>query len=250
MRIDVARIDAPIEPYDLQAEIEAGIEIVSANTMVTRHRLAATYRLAAFAELAGVSGAFVECGTWKGGASAMMALANRAHSSSPRMLHLFDSFEDMCVPDERVDGALALEQARATPGAHGPFDGALRAMRGFYDPMGGHARPEDVRELMVDRIGYPASFVAIHEGWFQDTLPRVAASIGPIAVLRLDADFYAGTRFCLESLFGQVVDGGAIILDDYGCYDGCRRAVDEFLSSLATPRFLHHIDAEGRYFIK
>jgi len=246
----VAHRDAPIEPYDGADEIEAALTKVERHTMVTRHRLAATYQIAAFAEKVNLPGAFVECGTWKGGSSGMLALANLRHGTRPRELHLFDSFNDMCVPDETVDGPLAVAQARATPGLTGPLDGSLRPMTGFYTPLGGHATPTDVRTLLVESLGYIDEYVHIHEGWFQDTLPTVRRGIGEIAVLRLDTDFYAGTRFCLEQLFDLVVDGGFVIFDDYGCYDGCKQAVDEFLATLSRPIFLNHIDAEGRYIIK
>ena len=123
-------------------------------------------------------------------------------------------------------------------------------MTGFYEPLGGHGTPEDVRALLCDEIAYPADRVHIHEGWFQDTLVPARESIGEIAVLRLDTDFYAGTLYCLESLFDLVVSGGFVIFDDYGCYEGCRRAVDEFLTTVTPPHFLNHIDAEGRYLIK
>ncbi len=78
----------------------------------------------------------------------------------------------------------------------------------------------------------------------------VAATIGPIAILRLDGDWYASTRVCLEHLYGNVVRGGFIIIDAHGCYEACRKAVEEFLTRQRTPLFLHHIDQEARYGIK
>ena len=246
----VAHLSAPIEPYDRGDEINSALRVVEHHTMVTRHRLAATYQIAAFADTSGLPGAFVECGTWKGGSSGIMALAHLRHGTQARVFHLFDSFTDMCVPDESIDGDLAIAQARATPGVTGPLDGSLRPMEGFYTPLGGHATPQDVRSLLIDTIGIDKRSVVIHEGWFQDTVPTARGDIGAIAVLRLDTDFYSGTRFCLEQLFDQVVVGGFVIFDDYGCYEGCRRAVDEFLARTSPPMFLNHIDAEGRYIIK
>jgi len=41
-----------------------------------------------------------------------------------------------------------------------------------------------------------------------------------------------------------------VVLDDYGYWSGCRKATDEFLKAQSTPIMLHHIDGEGRYFIK
>ena len=50
-------------------------------------------------------------------------------------------------------------------------------------------------------------------------------------MLRLDGDWYESTRVCLEHLHDLVVPGGFVIIDDYGYWEGCRRAVDEFLAS-------------------
>jgi O-methyltransferase len=39
-------------------------------------------------------------------------------------------------------------------------------------------------------------------------------------------------------------------LDDYGYWSGCRKATDEFIEQLSEPVMLHHIDVDGRYFVK
>ncbi len=35
---------------------------------------------------------------------------------------------------------------------------------------------------------------------------------------------------CLDNLFDKVVEGGVVILDDYLHWDGCARAVHDYLS--------------------
>ena len=89
-----------------------------------------------------------------------------------------------------------------------------------------------------------------HQGWFQDTVPRDAAAVGPIALLRLDGDWYDSTKVCLEGLYPSVVKYGSIVVDDYGHFEGCRKAVDEFVADLGYPVMLHHVDYSGRYWIK
>ena len=74
--------------------------------------------------------------------------------------------------------------------------------------------------------------------------------IGPIAVLRLDGDFYESTRFCLETLYDRVVPGGYVIIDDYGTFEGCRAAVHEFLDSRGLALHLHYGNPDIRYLIK
>jgi hypothetical protein len=67
------------------------------------------------------------------------------------------------------------------------------------------------------------------EGWFSDTLPLFVPP-APIALLRLDADWYDSTTTCLECLYSHVAPGGIVILDDYYTWDGCARALHDFLS--------------------
>ena len=55
-------------------------------------------------------------------------------------------------------------------------------------------------------------------------------------MLRLDGDWYESTRVCLENLYPHVAPGGIVIVDDYYNWDGCARAVNEFVSGLASTK--------------
>ena len=250
MSIDVAFLPGSMTPYDLQEEIDSAIDQVRHHTMVTYSRLAVSYQIAVHCERASIPGAFVECGVWKGGVSGLMAIAGLRHGTAERYLHLFDSFVDICEPDESVDGDRAVREVRQWSGSAGPLTGALKPMSGFYAAMGGPGSAAECDALIAEQIGYRRDRLQIHEGWFQDTMPLLGDALGDIAILRLDSDFYASTRFCLEHLFDRVVSGGFVIVDDYGCYDGCRAAVDEYLAGLPSRYFLHHVDAECRYLVK
>jgi O-methyltransferase len=74
--------------------------------------------------------------------------------------------------------------------------------------------------------------------------------MGEIAILRLDNDWYESTKFCLEKLYDKVIDGGIIIIDDYGHWVGAKRAVDEFRekNNIITP--LIQTDYTEYYWIK
>ena len=52
-----------------------------------------------------------------------------------------------------------------------------------------------------------------------------------IAVLRLDGDWYGSTMTCLEHLFDKVLPGGIVLMDDYYAWEGCSKAVHDFLSA-------------------
>ena len=69
----------------------------------------------------------------------------------------------------------------------------------------------------------------IIKGWFDDTL-RGFVPPCPIAILRLDGDWYESTMTALEALFKFLAPGGIVIVDDYYAWDGCSRAIHEYLS--------------------
>lgn len=152
-----------------------------------------------------VEGAIVECGTWKGGMSGGIAELLGAD----RKYFLFDSFEGLPEAKE-IDGKNAQEWQNDT-------DASI-----YHDNC--TASIDDAKMAM--KIS-PAKSVSINKGWFSDTLPHYDG--GPIAILRLDGDWYESTMQCLENLYPKLVEGGLMIIDDYHHWTGCARAVHEYL---------------------
>jgi O-methyltransferase len=218
------------------------------NTMVVTEGLVTLYEQAAYCESFGIPGDFVECGVWKGGSVGLMALANLKYGKSRRTIRLFDSFEGICEPDAAVDGERALREVKeyAIGGGSG---GRLVSLDGFYDSMGGVGTQADCKNLLEGDLAYPANLIHYHAGWFQDVMPAVASQIAQIAILRIDSDWYSSTKTCLDRLLGKVVRGGFVIIDDYGTYDGCRKAVNECLDAYPVRPFLHRVSDEIRYWI-
>jgi O-methyltransferase len=166
---------------------------------------------------AGVPGAFVECGVWRGGASFLMA--RRAAIRGPaRTTWMFDSFAGLPDP-QRIDGPAALQYSLDidSPTYFDNCRAELSLCR------------EGARKFHVE------SDVEIVEGPFDETLPKMSAAVGPIALLRIDCDWYHAVRTCLENLSDQVSGGGFIVIDDYYIWDGCAIAVHEFLASRKLP---------------
>jgi O-methyltransferase len=104
-----------------------------------------------------------------------------------------------------------------------------------------------VRDAVLG-VGYPASRIHFVEGAVEDTLPDRAP--GEIALLRLDTDWYASTKHELEHLYPRLVAGGVLILDDYGYWQGARRAVDEYFAAKGEPLLLNRIDGTARIAIR
>jgi O-methyltransferase len=207
------------------------LKLVEPYTMVGLPRLLNAYELVERAEAKGLRGAIVECGVFKGGSAAMMTMA----SSPQRKVWLFDSFEGLPEPTVE-DGQKAVD-----------YSG--HRVTGALEPIGQCVGPLDVvKELFFDKLKLAASRLEIRQGWFQETLPAAKHEIGPIAVLRLDGDWYDSTRVCLENLYDLVIAGGFVIIDDYGYWEGCRRAVDEFLAARKLDVQLHVVDDSGVWF--
>ena len=219
----VARIvRGEIASWRRARELEPSIAKVRPLSMVPNESLVDLAELVQRTLREGIGGAFVECGVWRGGASFLMADLLVRAGARDRKVWLFDSFEGHLAP-AAIDGKAALDYARNTD------DPA------YLDNC--RAAVEDVRRS-ANALGLE-SVTEIVKGWFDDTLPVNKERIGPIAILRLDCDWYASVRRCLETLYDQVSPGGSVVIDDYYSYDGCAIAVHEFLS---TRRLSHRIE--------
>jgi O-methyltransferase len=234
--------------YDDESEARRKFAIVRDYTMADEACLITLWQHTKYLETNSIVGDYVECGVWKGGCVALMALGNLSYGSTRRNIYLFDSFTDICEPDKKVDGDKAIQQATEWSTTKGT-DGKLKPLEGFYDQFGGHGTKAACIEVIEKKVGYDKEKVHYIEGWFQDTFPIHSKTIGQIALLRLDADWYASTKICLETFYDKVVDGGIIIIDDYGTYEGCKKAVDEFFLGKKKP-LLNHINKHSRYIIK
>ena len=155
---------------------------------------------------ADVPGCVVECGTWRGGMSGGMADL----LGPERQYFLFDSFEGL-PPAKEIDGPAALAWQSNS-------EGAL-----YHDNCTAHISYAEQAMAMSRATNF-----RIIKGWFDQTLPKFEPP-EPIAILRLDADWFDSTVVCLENLFKYMANEGIVILDDYFTWDGCSRAVHDFL---------------------
>jgi O-methyltransferase len=234
--------------FDDETEANNNIKIIRDYTMASYPCLVTLWQQAKYLELNQIEGDYVECGVWKGGSVALMALNNLYYSSKRRNLYLFDSFTNICEPDREVDGEKAVKQALEWS-KKGGVDGSLVPLDGFYDQFGGHGTKSACQEIIENKVGYTKERVHYFEGWFQETFPKYNNQIQKIALLRLDADWYASTKICMDYFYDKVVDGGIVIIDDYGTYEGCKKAIDEFFYNKHKP-LLNHISKHSRYIIK
>ena len=222
---------AELSPAD--TELLAG---ASRWTMTSAERLASLVLAARYISNNRISGDVVECGVWRGGSSIVLAHALSAcHDSAAREFWMFDTFGGM-TPPSLEDGPKADERYRA---ARKSDDGGSDWCR---------ATLEDVRGN-VARSGLPDDFFHYVVGDVTKTLTQSGLP-ERIAILRLDTDFYDSTLAELQALYPRLSSGGVLIVDDYGHWDGARRAVDEYFLTCENQPFLIPIDYTGRVAIK
>jgi len=235
---DVVRRDPnpPPDPIiDLSEEDRKTVAAVRPFTMTSVERIAALIDATRHIALNKVPGAIVECGVWRGGSSMAALLTLKALSDTARDIYLYDTFEGMSEPtgkDVSFDGSSAAEQLR-------------QATRGTG--IWCCASLEDVKANVLS-TGYRESRIHLVRGKVEETIP--ATLPGPIALLRLDTDWYESTRHELEHLFPLLDPRGVLIVDDYGHWAGARTAVDEFFQSRRSQFFFHRIDYTGRLIVR
>lgn len=181
----------------------------------------------------GIEGDIVECGVWRGGSMMTAALALMARGQTHRHLWLYDTFEGMSEPtsaDLSHDGVTARRQLESTTRGEGVWC---------------EASLDDVQANLWS-TGYPRGNLHFVRGKVEDTLP--AALPGRIALLRLDTDWYESTRHELQHLYPLLQARGVLIIDDYGHWQGARRAVDEYFAG--QPHYLHRVDYTARLLVK
>ncbi len=190
-------------------------ELAKSYTATDAGRILALIEAVRYVLRANVPGDFVECGVWRGGSSMVMAAALKAEGVTDRRIHLFDTFEGMAKPDERdvnLYGESALDRYATKVQPDGNVDWCATPL-------------DEVRRNMA-LTGYPAEQVIFAKGRVEETLPGAAPET--IALLRLDTDWYEGTRHEMIHLYPRLSPGGVLIIDDYHWWKGSREAVDEY----------------------
>jgi hypothetical protein len=233
---DLVRVDprtySDFEPEDLRT-----IEAVTPFTRTGPERLHALIEAVKYVARDGIPGAIVECGVWRGGSMMAAARTLIALHAAERDLYLFDTFEGMPDPsqlDLDWSGLPASRRMASEARDNATSVWCLAAL-------------EDVQKAMGS-TGYDPSRVRFVKGLVEDTLPSSAPE--SIALLRLDTDWYESTRHELIHLFPRLVSGGVLILDDYGHWQGARKALDEYFEEHGVKMLLNRIDYSARIGVK
>lgn len=231
------------ESLGVGAEMESSkikeiIEKVRDHSMVHETGIEFTIASVLYTIKQDIPGVFVEFGTWRGGCSVAMLLAQRAFFGRVlRPVYMFDSFEGLPRVSDK-DGPLAEEYQRGVD------------LDNFRDNC--RAAQEDLEELLSNN-GFSVGEYFIERGWFSDTVSIYRSQFEQehIAILRLDGDWYDSTEIPLQGCCPSVSEEGIVIIDDYYAWDGCARATHDYLSN---NDFCYRIKSLpynfGGYFIK
>jgi len=218
----------PLKPtFDyaaIPAEVVSKLNEFAGFTYSTLQGLQHTYLITEHVVQQGIAGDIVECGVAEGGMICVMAEALRRNNDEGRNIHLFDSF---CgIPMAGVND----QDQPGIPGGVFLMDQKL--------PIEERLVSSGISSCSMDRVVERLRFYdfanrfSFHPGWFQRSLP--GTKIGDIALLRLDGDLYESTQVCLKYLWGNVVKGGIILIDDYPL-KGSRKALEEFYADRKIP---------------
>ncbi len=216
--VELTRFDKSKKPYQVAYKKYQSYTMVPEGAFILNLDLCNRFK--------NVKGDFVECGVWRGGMSAAIAEA----LGHDRQIHLFDSFQGLPAAKD-IDGreALAWQSDITSPGyfenCKAEESYVVQAMK-----LAGHKKYQT----------YP--------GWFNETLPQFGAH--SIAILRLDGDWYDSIIVCLDHLFPKVVEGGVVLLDDYYTWDGCAKAVHDYLAKTKSPSRVYQWNNQIAYLIK
>ena len=236
VRRDAASVTAAGWPYDFDDELVATCKAVDPYTLTSVERIGSLVQAVRHLSRNGIPGAMVECGVWRGGSMLAVARTLMDEGDTARNLWLYDTFMRMPEPGERDFDIWGRHASTYFEGPVDPHD-----TDGYrYLPL------EQVREV-VESSGYPPDRLRFVQGLVEETIPADVPE--EIALLRLDTDWYQSTRHELEHLYPRVVEGGIVIIDDYGHFTGARDAVDEFIATLPKKPFLHRIDWTGRLLV-
>ena len=207
---------------------------------VSKERFLSLYQSVNYIYKNNIPGDLVECGVFKGGSAMMMAYSmqefNKDHNEEKKPW-LYDTFEGMANPsvhDENILNQKATYELKKNKKKENQND--IWA----YSPM-------SYVDKNIKKTGINQKNIVFIKGLVENTLLNIKPK--KISLLRRDTDFYESTKKELEELYPLLEVGGVIIIDDYGHWKGCKKAVDEYFIDKKNI-FFQQIDYSGLIGVK
>jgi O-methyltransferase len=231
--INIVRYHKTNYPTDLNGTNLEICKAVEPYTMTSPERINALVDAVNYVVTNKIDGAMVECGVWKGGSTMAIAIALKLSSDENRDLYLYDTFAGMSAPsdaDISIDGDKAQAEFDKTKISQDSSTWCLSNLAEVKQNVSG--------------TGYRQDKIHFIEGKVEDTIP--ANMPEKIALLRLDTDWYESTKHELTHLFPLLQPKAVLIIDDYGYWEGAKKAVDEYIAEKNICILLNRIDNTGR----
>jgi O-methyltransferase len=200
-------------------EFERFYNAILQHTLLDKARALSLWKLQKCLNQQNIAGDVVECGSYKGGSSAIL----RAAMGDNRKLWIYDSFEGMPATTSR-DGTEASN-----------YVGSCRASE------------QDVLEIL-NLTGAAKDEYVITKGWFQDSFKKVLPR--KVALLHVDADWYDSVTLVLKTFYDLISSGGCVILDDFGYWEGCREAFYDFCADHNEKPLLERVGSSQAFWFK
>jgi hypothetical protein len=230
----------PVSPFadfpDLSDDDKKLIKFVSDYTMTSVARQVALINAVRYVLKNNLEGDFTECGVWRGGSSMIMAEL-LAQNQSNKKLYMYDTYDGMSEPtkdDVDILGKTAEELLK-------------QREKNASDFIWAYATIEDVKNNLAKTKLNPEQLIYV-KGKVEDTIPENAPE--KICILRLDTDWYESTYHELKHLYPRLVSGGVLIIDDYGHWQGAKKAVDKYIEENQLRVFMMRADYTGRIIVK
>lgn len=190
--------------------LEFFVKTVQPYSMTSIERITELYNSLEYIRLNNINGDVVECGVWKGG-NILGVMEYLHHYKIDKKIWLFDTFEGMTAPEEND---IDLNNNHASNMLHIPVVLAKSPIEEVKENL---SKSNFNKEKLIFVIG-DVSETLID----QNNIPE------KISLLRLDTDWYKSTKDELFFLYPKLVENGVLIVDDYGHWQGSKKAVDEY----------------------
>lgn len=181
-------------------------------TFLEESALRDLYEAVLHIEQAGLPGQIIEAGCALGGSALVMATAKRRL----RRMTIYDVFAMLPPPSERDGKDVHAKYAEIVQGKSAGIGGDK--YYGYRDNLLSEVRA-NFAQFGVAPLTHRISMV---KGLFFDTLKIDS----PVALAHIDADWFDSVTICLEQIAPRLVKGGALVIDDYDHWSGCKAAVD------------------------
>jgi len=182
-----------------------------------------------------VEGDYVECGVYKGRIIILLKKLQELYKINNK-IYGYDTFEGMTEPGKfdiyTGKNITALQTYlgylnKNQKWVEESLENVKKTLQKYFEDLSNvHLIKGDVLQTLNDKKNLPEK----------------------ISILRLDTDFYESTKKELEVLYPKLQSKGVLIIDDYGYFDGSRKAVDEYFKNKYI--FLHYVNKGVRYYIK